>query len=55
VQRKFKATHDADGAIDYGNIDVFEIKPAGQYYLEGDWGRVMVRAESVSTDVVVAS
>ena len=49
--RSFKPVRDLDGAIDYGNIDVFEIDPAGRYYLEGEWGRVAVTAESASLRV----
>jgi hypothetical protein len=31
----------ADGVIDYGNIDTFEINDA--YTLDGSWGRMVVR------------
>ena len=44
TERSFKPLWDASGTVDYGNIDVFKIKPQGQYYLEGDWGSVRITA-----------
>ncbi len=47
IGRSFDArTVDPDGSIDYGNVDGFEILPDG-YYLEGDWGAVIVRCDLV--------
>lgn len=37
---------DADGTIDYGNIDTFIISQNG-YYLSGDWGEVQIRSDPV--------
>lgn len=51
AERTFRPCRDAAGEIDYGNIDVFEVEPGDQYYLEGTWGRVTVRAESARIDV----
>lgn len=33
---------DADGRVDYGNVDVFYREGEGTYHLEGDWGIVDV-------------
>jgi hypothetical protein len=41
LARHFRPLTDASGAIDYGNIDLF-YKEHGHYYLEGDWGKVLV-------------
>jgi hypothetical protein len=35
---------DADGAVDYGNIDRFTAGGDGVYRLEGEWGRVEIRS-----------
>jgi hypothetical protein len=45
VERHFNPSTDADGQIDYGNIDVFTIGPEGRYFVEGDWGRVALTAK----------
>ena len=41
--RSKKRYRDADGRVDYGNIDVFYCED-GAYHLEGDWGVVDVRS-----------
>jgi hypothetical protein len=37
---------DADGGVDYGNIDRFTADCNGFYLLEGEWGRVEIRSRS---------
>jgi hypothetical protein len=37
---------DASGELDYGNIDTFEWS-GDSYHLTGDWGTMVVRAESI--------
>ncbi len=46
AERTFRPSRDAAGEVDYGNIDAFELEAGGRYYLEGDWGRVTLTAES---------
>ncbi len=45
-QRSKKRYRDADGRVDYGNIDVFFREEDGSYHLEGDWGIVDVEAQA---------
>jgi hypothetical protein len=40
---------DANGEIDYGNIDVFEFD-SGRYLLEGDFGRIEIEAGEVTAE-----
>lgn len=42
-ERHFAPAIDASHEIDYGNIDAFQWKD-GQYYLEGDWGKVTIES-----------
>lgn len=44
--KKFKGSTDASGELDYGNIDSF-IGCKEVYELIGDWGRVVVRGQSI--------
>lgn len=39
-RRSMTRYRDADGRVDYGNIDVFYREVDGAYHLEGDWGVV---------------
>jgi hypothetical protein len=39
-RRSLVKYRDADGRVDYGNIDVFYREVDGSYHLEGDWGTV---------------
>lgn len=48
ARRSFTPTHDADGELDFGNIDIFEIEPERRYCLEGEWGQVILKAHSAS-------
>ena len=48
TERHFKPTSDKDGTIDYGNIDAFEITPDGYYVVNGEWGRVTLKAKRAS-------
>lgn len=41
INRSMQPNIDFDGAVDYGNIDSFELSEGG-YHLEGDWGEVIV-------------
>ncbi len=36
---------DANGSVDYGNIDIFQFSSKG-YYLEGDWGRIRISSDT---------
>ncbi len=36
---------DANGNVDYGNIDTFQFSSRG-YYLEGDWGRIIISSDT---------
>ena len=38
---------DANGEIDYGNIDTFVLSD-GLYILDGDWGNMEIKAQSVN-------
>lgn len=38
-EKHFNLYHDANGDVDYGNIDIFYFQD-DVYHLEGDWGRV---------------
>jgi hypothetical protein len=40
--RSKRRYRDADGRVDYGNVDVFFREADGSYHLEGDWGVVDV-------------
>jgi hypothetical protein len=51
TERTFKPIRAPDGTVDYGNIDVFELEPGGRYYIEGEWGRLTVAAESANITV----
>jgi hypothetical protein len=42
---------DANGEIDYGNIDVFYYED-GRYHIEGDWGSVMLSSESLQLQIM---
>lgn len=42
ARRSRRKYRDADGRVDYGNIDVFFREADGSYHLEGDWGEVNV-------------
>lgn len=42
--RSKRRYRDADGRVDYGNIDAFFGEGEGAYHLEGDWGIVDVRS-----------
>jgi len=41
---RFLRSIDADGQIDFGNIDSFWEEDDGSYYLVGDWGEVDVKS-----------
>jgi hypothetical protein len=46
-RRTFNKFRDANQEVDFGNIDVlFELK--GKYHIEGDWGEVMITADTPS-------
>lgn len=36
---------DASGAIDYGNIDIFEVDDAGWFHLAGEWGKLQLKGQ----------
>lgn len=42
LDKTFRATTDAAGEIDYGNIDVCQLEDDGYFFLCGDWGRVKI-------------
>lgn len=42
----FKGYSDANGEVDYGNIDVFTFD-GDSYELEGDWGKVKITARKL--------
>lgn len=44
LERSNRSFIDANGTMDYGNIDVFKFLSEG-YYLEGDWGRVVISSD----------
>jgi len=46
LRRDFKPGTDADGCVDYGNIDVF-LSYDNVFELEGNWGEVRITARSV--------
>lgn len=41
-----QAFTDADGALDYGNVDCFVADPRGFYHLEGEWGSVDITSDA---------
>jgi hypothetical protein len=43
--RTMQPLTDADGAVDYGNIDLFTADRDGVYCLEGEWGKVAIRSD----------
>ena len=51
TDRHFRPISDKAGAIDYGNIDAFEINPRGSYVVKGEWGRVTLKAKRASMTV----
>lgn len=47
LRKSLRPTTDANGEVDYGNIDHFGIAE-DQFHLEGDWGEVRLRCADVS-------
>lgn len=45
VQKNFKASMDAEGRVDYGNIDSFTFNN-GKYHLLGSWGEVLIISDT---------
>ena len=46
--RDFRPTTDANGEVDYGNIDAIQALDDGSYYLEGNWGAVLIVSDPPS-------
>lgn len=40
---------DANGEVDFGNVDSFELKN-GVYHLQGDWGEIELRSAAVTIE-----
>jgi len=45
IEQSFNPIEDADGEIDYGNIDSFVFED-GKYHLEGEWGEVLIESDT---------
>ena len=41
-KRGFQPTTDANGEVDYGNIDAMQLVDDGSYRLEGNWGVALI-------------
>ncbi len=47
IQKSFRPFTDANGAIDFGNIDHFNVTD-NKLHLSGDWGEVRLECSSIS-------
>jgi hypothetical protein len=45
LSRRHERFVDAEGEVDFGNIDIFFRKGSDAYYLEGDWGSIEVTSK----------
>lgn len=43
INKNMQPATDANGEVDFGNIDVFELTVNG-YYLEGSWGEMTIKS-----------
>jgi hypothetical protein len=50
ISKKMHPFTDANGDIDYGNIDKFFVQDM-TYHLEGDWGEVNIKASGFSFQI----
>lgn len=46
-RKHLEPSYDADGSIDYGNIDSF-YGSSGTYYLTGDWGEIEIETSTLA-------
>lgn len=45
LNKEFRPSRDAGGAVDYGNIDTFVLTDDGFYVLTGEWGELRLRSD----------